>query len=215
MTHRRTRTIAKTAFVMALTITATASTWADHWKPELLDREGEIAEALAAGPPTIRDEAGVYVLTSTGYELARPSRNEFYCLVERSQPDAFEPQCLDAEGASTLMQQILLRGKLRMQGMSDEEVKASVANAWLEGRLQAPRRPGINYMLSERNRVPVSADRVIPYRPHVMFYVPYLTNADVGGDLRGDSPVFVINEGKPGAYVIVPVPQSEKQQATP
>ena len=98
------------------------------------------------------------------------------------------------------------------KGVSSDEVDASVARAWSEGRLQAPSRPGINYMLSENNRVPVGPDRVVPYRPHVMFYAPYLTNADVGGDMRGGSPVFVINEGKPGAYVIVPVPQSEGKE---
>ncbi len=51
---------------------------------------------------------------------------------------------------------------------------------------------------------------MIPYRPHVMMYTPYLTNADLGGDMTGNSPVFVINEGEPGAYLIVPVPGAEK-----
>ena len=69
-------------------------------------------------------------------------------------------------------------------------------------------------MLSERNRVPVGPDQVIPYRPHVMFYVPYLTNQDIGGDLQGGSPVFVINEGRPSAYVIVPVPRQEQPKAS-
>jgi hypothetical protein len=47
---------------------------------------------------------------------------------------------------------------------------------------------------------------VRPYRPHVMIYAPHLTNADFGAGLDGRSPVFVINEGEPGAYLIVPVP---------
>ena len=187
---------------------------AASWKPGLMDRAEEIAEALAAGPETIRGDAGIYVLTTGGFELARQSGNGFHCLVERSQPDAFEPQCFDAEGSSTLLQQVLLRGKLRMQGGSSEEIAETLAEAWAAGRLRAPRQPGINYMLSERNRVPVGPDQVIPYRPHVMFYAPYLTNQDVGGDMRGASPAFVINEGQPSAYVIVPVPRQEESSAS-
>jgi hypothetical protein len=73
--------------------------------------------------------------------------------------------------------------------------------------LLAPRRAGINYMLSTENRVPVDDEGTIrPYRPHVMIYAPYLRNADFGATRDGRSPVFVINEGQPGAYLIVPVP---------
>ncbi len=179
------------------------------WKPELMPREQEVASALAAGPAAIREAAGVYVLTATGFELVRDSSNGFHCLVERSQIEAFEPQCFDAEGSDTLLQQVLLGGELRMRGASEEDLERGVATAWARGSLRAPSRPGINYMLSEKNRVPVGPDQVIPYRPHVMFYVPYLTNADIGGDLRGGSPVFVINEGQPSAYAIVPVPTEQ------
>lgn len=187
------------------TVFATSPAGADPWRPQPLERDREIAEALAGGPELIREAAGVYVLTAGGYELARESGNGFNCLVERSQKDAFEPQCYDAEGSNTLLRQVLLRGELLMAGNSQEEVDRQLAAAWADGRLRAPSRPGINYMLSPRNKVPVAPDRVIAYGPHVMFYVPYLTNEDVGGDPRGSSPVFVINEGEPGAYVIVPV----------
>jgi hypothetical protein len=60
-------------------------------------------------------------------------------------------------------------------------------------------------MLSERNLVPVDDQGTVrPYRPHVMFYVPYLTNEDLGAG--PGSPVFVVGEGTPSAYAIVPVP---------
>jgi hypothetical protein len=177
-----------------------------QWKPEPLERALEIEAALEACPPVLRDGAGVYALTPTGYELARPSGNGFHAIVERSQPGAFEPECLDAEGSATTLEGILLRGRLQMEGASREEIAEKLGRAWNGGRLKAPRRPGVNYMLSRRNRVPVSADQVISYGPHVMFYVPYLTNADIGGDDSGTgSPIFVVNGGGPSAYAIVPV----------
>ena len=192
-------------FALALPAALVAAT---TWKPALMPRDEEIAAALEAAPPALRDEAGVYVLAASGYEQVRASRNGFTCILERDWPEAFEPECYDAEGSATLLQATLLAAKLRMAGSTAEEIDRAVARAWAHGELRPPRRPGINYMLSERNRVPVDdAGTIIPYRPHVMFYAPYLTNADVGGSPTGGSPVFVINEGTPAAYVIVPVPR--------
>jgi hypothetical protein len=201
-----------TAIVLALVAAPAAllppfAQAAESWSPELMPRDEEIAAALEAGPPTVREAAGVYLLTAAGFERVRDSRNGFNCLVERSQPGAFEPQCFDAEGSATLLPGVLLAARLRMAGSSPGEVARAVGEAWARGELRAPRRPGVNYMLSERNRVPIDAETVIPYRPHLMFYVPYLDDADLGGDPRGASPLFVINGGEPGAYAIVPVPQ--------
>jgi hypothetical protein len=183
-----------------------ASSASADWMPQPLEGALERAAALEACPAAVRDRVGIYLLTSRGYELDRPSGNGFHAIVERSQRDAFEPQCLDAEGSATLLDRMLLRGRLQMSGASSDEIAREIGRAWDEGRLRAPGRTGINYMLSSRNRVPVGPDTVIPYRPHVMFYAPYLRNEDVGGGPAGaGSPVFVINEGEPSAYVIVPV----------
>jgi len=172
-----------------------------------LPRDAEIAAALAAGPASIRDGAGVYVATPRGFELARASTNGFHCLVERSFPGAFEPQCFDAEGSRTLLQATLLTARLRGEGLPEPEVRRRVAAAWAAGELRAPARPGINYMLHPGNRVPADPEgtTIVPYGPHLMFYVPYLRNADLGSDGSPDAPTFVINEGQPGAYAIVPV----------
>jgi len=193
---------------LALVALLAAPATAAGWKPDLMARDLETAAALAAGPASIAAESGVYVLAAGGFELARPSKNGFHCLVERSHPGAFEPQCFDEEGSRTLLRAVLLAAELRMAGRTIEEIEREVARGYAEGRLRAPSRPGINYMLSAENRVPVDPEgkTIIPYRPHLMFYVPYLTNADLGSDGGPGSPLFVINEGAPGAYAIVPVP---------
>jgi len=175
------------------------------WKPEPLEPEVEMAEALAACPESLREQAGAYVLSESGFVLARQSSNGFHAIISRSQPGAFEPQCLDAEGSKSLLHQILLRGRLQMQGLDPGEIDSQIESAWTSGELGPPTRPGVNYMLSEKNRVPIAPDRVIPYQPHLMFYAPGLTNEDIGGSVDGTSPVFLINEGEPDAYVIVPL----------
>jgi hypothetical protein len=199
--------------LFAVAGTPTSGLAAAPRRPELLPREREIAAALAAGPPTIAEGAGVYLLTEKGFLLHRPSRNGFNCLVGRDQPGAFEPQCFDAEGSDTLMQAALLSAELRMRGEDAPTVARAVAEAYATGRLRAPRRAGINYMLSRENRVPVDDKGTVrPYRPHVMIYAPYLRNADFGATPDGGSPVFVINEGQPGAYLIIPVPEEADRQ---
>jgi hypothetical protein len=202
------RAIAGTLMAVALSGLPAAPAAAESaWKPTLLPREREVAAALAAGPPSVAEGAGVYVLGQTGFVLARPSRNGFHCLVARDWPGAFEPQCFDAEGSQTLLQAALLGAELRMRGEPRAAIDRALGDAYASGRLKAPRRPGINYMLSPKNRVPVDDEGTIrPYRAHVMIYVPYLTNADFGVDPAKQPPVFVVNEGRPGAYLIVPVP---------
>ena len=206
------------SLVLALSsILASPLVLAADWKPEPLERSEEISEALAACPAALRDRAGVYALSAQGYQLVRKSSNGFHAVISRSQPGAFEPQCLDAEGSSTLLEQILLRGRLQMEGLGADEIETRIGAAWASGELEPPRRSGINYMLSKRNRVPVGPDKVIPYQPHLMFYAPHLDNEDVGGSMQGGSPVFVINGGRPDAYVIVPVdlPAADNEPQSP
>ncbi|HSA93293.1 MAG TPA: VOC family protein [Terriglobales bacterium] len=176
-----------------------------------MPREQEIALALSAGPAHFAEEAGVYVLEKSGYLKIRESKNGFHCFVGRSVPGSQEPECYDAEGSETRMKVELFEGDLRMQGKSRKEIEQAVAAGYASGRFRAPRRPGIVYMLSKENRLPIDEEgkTVLPYRPHLMFYAPYLSNADIGAKAGPGAPAFVLDEGTPGALIIVPVPVEE------
>ena len=113
---------------------------------------------------------------------------------------------MDAEGTRTFLPRILKVAELRAQGKSREEIKRFVADAFAKGVFQAPTRPGVDYMLSTENLVPVDDKGTIGhFPPHVMFYGPYLTNADLGSDGSPSSPAFVAGEGTPHALIIVPL----------
>ncbi|MDX2042994.1 MAG: hypothetical protein SF097_17380 [Acidobacteriota bacterium] len=53
------------------------------------------------------------------------------------------------------------------------------------------------------------------YPPHVMFYAPYMKNADIGAlpNHRGSqAQPWILNEGTPTAYIIVvPRPAAKKE----
>src|SRR5713226_6753103 len=178
---------------------------AESRQPPLMDRQKEIALALSACPPTVASKAAVYVLDKSGYVKVRDSQNGFTAVVQHSLPTAQEPQCMDAEGTRTHLPRILKVAELRAQGKSAEEIKRFVADAFAKGVFQPPSRAGVDYMLSTENVVPDDNGVVGPFPPHVMFYAPYLTNADLGSDGNPDGPAFIASEGTPYALIIVPV----------
>jgi hypothetical protein len=171
-------------------------------------RDQEIALALEAAPPAVSAQAGVYVHDKDGYTKARASQNGFVCLVDHRIPNAVEPQCMDAEGVKTFLPKYLLVAALRAKGKPEPEIRQAVKAGFASGKLKAPRRPGIIYMLSPHNVVTIDEVKgvAVPFPGHLMFYAPNMTSADVGSDGTPASPVFVVDEKTPHALMIVPVP---------
>ena len=188
-------------------IAVSGSGAAQSQQPALLDRQKEVALALSACPTSVANKAAVYVLEKSGYVKIRESQNGFTAIVQHSLPTSQEPQCMDAEGTRTFLPRILKVAELRAEGKSPEEIKRFVADAFAKGVFQAPTRPGVDYMLSTENVVTIDEAKgtVAPFPPHVMFYGPYLTNADLGSDGNPGGPAFVAGEGTPHALIIVPL----------
>jgi hypothetical protein len=175
-------------------------------QPPVMDRQREIALALSACPSSVASKAAVYVLDRSGYVKVRDSQNGFTAIVQHSQLTAQEPQCMDTEGTRTILPRILKVAELRAQGKSPEEIQRFVADAFAKGIFQPPSRPGVDYMLSTENIVPLDNKGTIGhFPPHVMFYGPYMTNADIGSDGNLTGPAFVAGEGTPHALIIVPL----------
>jgi hypothetical protein len=205
MTH--VRESISTALLIVGAFAAAQPSWAAAAAtPPLMDRQKEIALALSACPASIAEKAAVYVLESSGYVKVRDSQNGFTALVQHSLPTSQEPQCMDAEGARSLLQRMLKVAELRAQGKSPEEIKRIVADLLAKGVLQPPSRPGIDYMLSTENLVPDEKGVVDRFPAHVMFFGTHLKNADLGSGGQGSgSPLFVAGEDSPFALIIVPI----------
>src|SRR5215469_1106020 len=176
--------------------------------PELLPREKEIELALSAAPEHLRKGAGVYVLERNGFVKIRESTNGFTCIVNRDHPLSQKPVCFDAEGTATILPKILRVGELLMRGRSMSDIDAEIAEGFRIGKYVSPRRAGVAYMLSGdiRNFNPRTG-KVESFPPHVMFYAPNLTNADLGMTpealAKDHSLPFVAYQGPHGFIIVV------------
>lgn len=148
----------------------------------------EIRFALSAVPAALREKATVYVLdTARGYRIARQGSSGIACLVERTQwefaefrDDLYVPLCYDAAGKPYL-QAIMDTAALRAQGVDAGALKARMEPRFRDGTY-VPRKAGLSYMLAPVMRTAGPPDLQVHTMamPHLMFYAPGLTNADIG-----------------------------------
>jgi len=195
-------------FILSVFIVVTVANAARADQPKPNERDQEIALALEAAPPALGAKAGVYVHDKAGYLKVRDSQNGFVCVVDHRIPKAVEPQCMDAEGVKTFLPKYLLVASLRAGGTPEPEIRRAVKAAFKSGKLKAPSRPGVIYMMSPHNVVTIDEEKgvALPFPGHLMFYAPNMTSADVGSDGTPASPLFVVDENTPHALMIVPVP---------
>ncbi len=171
----------------------------------MIPRDLEIRLAVSALPAHLREGAGVWVLGAEGYTKVKNAGNPFTCIVSRRGGN-FYPVCFDEEGARTILPAFMDDATLRLKGMNEEEIQRRMADRFAEGVYRPPARPGIAYMLSPATYL-LQNGRLAPTVAHVMFYAPYLTDADIGGEM-GRSP-FVDRPG-PHGMIIVPAGKQER-----
>ena len=171
-----------------------------------LTADCEVAVALSALPSRLRDSASVYVNNGGTYELAVDRDGPFTCIVERIHVASLAPQCMDKAGVEQILPALVMKSELALSGSSAADVESAFAKAVAGGRIEAPPRPGVAYMMSDYNYIYVpSAERVLKVPPHVMFYAPGVTNEDIGGSLKSASgnlgTPFVFSEGVHGYFI--------------
>lgn len=146
--------------------------------------------ALSALPPALRDEAAVYLLDpKTGYHLAKHGSSGLACLVERTvwemaddRNDIYFPLCYDAAGSNTYLKVIMDAAQLRAGGMGPVALKAEIQHRYDIKAYQAPAKAGLSYMVGPLMRTVGPPDMQVHAMamPHLMFYAPGISNADIG-----------------------------------
>jgi len=174
----------------------------------MLPRAEEIALARSAAPAAVSDSATVYVFGEGGYEVAHRGSSGAACYVSRGWVAAIEPHCFDAEGAQTILPMEMRRVELLHQGKTWAEADQEIAAGLFTGKFRLPRRPAMSYMMSAEQRLVAPNGRVTgAYRPFILLYYPYLTDAEIGmvGVRRPGEP-GIAEPGDPQARLTVFVP---------
>ena len=227
------RKVQTIALVVGLLFSLTASTQNKQTpramnKIEPLPRDLEIQLALSALPPHLRDNATVYVLNpATGFAVARKGTNDFHAFVARTGDDTFKgswplteyrsdilyPIAFDKAGTKAQMRVFFDAAEMQAKGTPPGELKKIIQDRYQAGFYKAPERAGVSYMLSPVLRTyigPEQSDRVTTTNfPHVMYYAPDISNADMGGGTPGGMDPFVILQGRHG-YMIQPLGVTER-----
>ena len=180
----------------------------------MMETQEELRLAATAAPESVTGGATFYVLGSTGFETEIEGNNGWHCFVQRAffaradSSNAFNtriraPHCINAEGAATRMRDIFMRTSLALEGKSSEDIEAIIDAAYASGALQPPRGFAMTYMMSTEQFL---GDRIGAWLPHLMFWVPYLENEDVGGNPPlGELPFIAGDSGTRSAVLIVPI----------
>ena len=194
----------------------------------MMQPEVEMALARSAAPANISTHATIKLLTASGYKVAKEGDNGFVCMVMRGwgaptftpsanrnlvyDPQTRAPICFNPVAVRTVMPYQEMRARLAMEGKGPDEIADAIEAAYSRGELPRMETVGFAYMLSADQKLgPAGA-----WRPHMMVYTPYYTNAMLGGN-EGDSGLPVISDdaGTPFAITVIPVDRTLAVKAQP
>ena len=159
--------------------------------------------ALSAAPHALRDQASVYLLDpGSGYTLHRQGTNGLTCIVERTaweladfRDDIYIPLCYDAQGTKTYLKYIMDAAALRAEGLSPAALKTEIEKRYKDKTYEVPEKPGLSYMVAPVMRTVGPPDMQVHTMamPHLMFYAPFTTNADIGAVPDLGNPESLLN----------------------
>jgi len=188
---------------------------------EQMPAQLETEFALSALPAAMREHASVYLLDPTkGYRLAKEGTSGLTCLVERTaweradfRNDIYTPLCYDAAGTKTFLKVIMDVATLRIQGLSPTALKTEIEKRYRNRTYRVPEHTGVSYMVAPVMRTWMLPDwqvHTMPL-PHLMFYAPNVTDAQIGAVANaGFAYPFIFQEGLPEqSYIIHVMGESE------
>ena len=215
--------------LVAIGFTGLAAAPSSHAPETTIDRMPAALEtqfALSAAPAGLRDRATVYLLDpATGYHLSRQGTSGVTCIVERTaweladfRNDIYIPLCYDAVGTTTYLKVMMDAAALRARGMGPVALKAEIERRYKAKTYRAPVKAGVSYMVAPVFRTIGPPDMKVHTMamPHLMFYAPHVTNADIGAapDLANPASLhhpFIDRQGiAEQSYVIQLVGDAEK-----
>lgn len=215
--------LAAAAFGAATSLSASESFKIENASVYLMPEADEIALSRSAGPAAISANATILVMTSDGsYRTAIEGSNGWTCLTGRSwtgpapvaegkrqwnanhlNPTIKAPQCFNAEAKKSLVALHKLTSKMLMSGATTKDVDLAIGQALGAGTIEIPATGAMSYMISPGQVLTPDGGR---FMPHLMFYIPFATQANYGARDRSMTVPMVAEAGSAWATTVVVVP---------
>jgi hypothetical protein len=168
----------------------------------LMERSAEIALARTAAPESISQDAEVLVLGPHGYETAVKGKKGFVCIVERSwtagtdDPDFWNPKlrapiCFNPPAVRSQVPLTLKKTDVILASRSKDRMSEAIKAAFDSKELLTPEPGAMCYMMSKQQYL---GDANGQWHPHLMFFLPLVTDPAVWGANLEGSPVIEIND---------------------
>jgi hypothetical protein len=162
----------------------------------LMENNAEIQLARSAAPDSISRDATILVLGRQGYETAVEGKNGFVCMVARGWMAAFDwpefwnpkvraADCLNPQGARSILPIAFLRGRMVMAGRPKAEILSAIKAAFENRQLPDLESGAMDYMMSKSAYL---TDEGGHNAPHLMFFTAGMDAKDWGSGVPG-SPV--------------------------
>ncbi len=171
---------------------------------EIPSPEVQIAGAILAAPPDLRDGAAVL-----GYSLQgdlvrlREGKNELICLANDSSKNRFSVACYHRD-----LEPYMARGReLLAQKVTGQKRDDARWKEVAEGKLSMPREPRTLYVLSGTG-FDTSSGKVTDAYLRWVIYVPFATTETTGLSTKAsDSAPWLMNPGTAGAHIMINPPK--------
>lgn len=186
----------------------------------LMEEADEIALSRSAAPAAISDQASVLVLEEDGgYRTAVEGTNGWTCFTGRAwtaparfsegkrvwsennfDPKIRAPQCFNAAAAPSMLKVHRIASWHFMQGASTTEVDLAIGEALTTGAIAMPGDGAMSYMFSPRQVLTPDGGR---FHPHVMLYMPHVTQDSYGRGSPMQGVPMVTESGSMFATVVI------------
>lgn len=190
----------------------------------LMTEAEEIALSRSAAPEAVSADASILVLKADGtYATAIEGTNGWTCFTGRSwtgparftdgkrvwsesnfDPNIKAPQCFNAAAAQSLLEIHRIATRHFMQGASVTEVDLAIGESLTTGAVAMPGEGAMSYMFSPHQVLTPDGGR---FHPHVMLYMPYVTQESYGRGSPMQGVPMVTEGGSIFATVVILSPK--------
>ena len=174
---------------------------------DVASQQAQIAGAVLAAPPELRDGATVLALDAQGARVKiREGKNEMICLASDPTKTAFNAACYHKD-----LEPFMARGRellaQKVTGAKRNEIRFKEVE---EGKVPMPREPRTLYVLTGSSFDSATGKVEDAYLRWVI-YVPFATPESTGLSTKAsDSAPWLMGAGTAGAHIMINPPKPKK-----